>query len=500
MSFGKDPTHLNSMPGYGGSVHQRAANAGRKKQRDYGNKRPYWADTFKPSETAPADIRLIPGDFDTARVDEHNNLITEKTPWFEIVEHYSGTHRRGAICSGGPWFFNKDKRTPCLGCDKREAEARPGKGQRKSMSRSDKFAFITIDKGLFHQVQQVDRENGRARINSKTNEPYLEWVKCTGRGCQGCNVALQHKWGYIQAWLMNKAHFNSLNSLAANIGKCCVTCSGRSTIQAMYWLCGNQQCRQVIFDMATTTATDQQIGEVVSAPYACTHCRVTAYPEEIIHCTNCSPRGQQPLRASIFDVDLQVQVAKTGENDNTVLQVTGMSDPKPLDPHLVDLLQYKPDLKKRFAPPTLEEQAKVWPDAVQSSTPQMGMAQPGSYLPPQMPQQPQQYAQPYGHAPVQQQVPPQMPQHPPVPGQPMPFQQPQYQGMPQAPQYAAPAPQPQYAPPAPMMPQQPAYGHPPAPQYAQPPQPQYQQPVPQQQPFLQPPTFPQGGYYNSNGQ
>jgi hypothetical protein len=473
MSFGKDSGHLAGMPVYGGSYTQRAANAGRKKNRNYGNRRPYWSDGFKPHETLVSSVRLIPGDYEITRVDDRDQLITEKTAWYEFVDHYSGTHRRGGICSGGPFFFNKSKRTTCYGCDKREAEGGRGKNVKKSMSRSDKFVFVVIDMGLFHQVPQVERDTGRVRMNPKNNEPYLEWVKCGQRGCQNCHVALQSRYGYIQPWTMPKQHFNALNSYAPGIGTCCVSCGGRGTIQSIAWLCGNPQCRQAIFDMKTTTATDEQIAQVVNEPYGCRFCQQTCYPEEVIYCTNCSPYQRQPVRATIFDVDLQIKAPKTGENDNTNLQVVGMSDPKPLDPQFQDLLQYKPDLKKKFSPSSLEEQQSLWPDSAQ--TPQLGAlppGQPGGYLQP--PGAPATYAQPYGQAPVQHPVAPQ-------------------------PQYAQPGvpapvvhvyPQPQYQPPAPV------YGQPP--QYQAPVgQGPYPQPAPVQyaQPMqYAPPSAPQPGY------
>lgn len=107
-------------------------------------------------------------------------------------------------------------------------------------------------------------------------------------------------------------------------------------------------------------------------------------------CSGCAVKGTQPVRATIYDVDLQVQAVRTGENDNTILTIVGMTDPKPIDPVFQDLLQYKPDLSKRFAPSTLEEQSRQWgAPAVQN--------QPVGSPPP-----PQSHVQSYGQAPIQQ--------------------------------------------------------------------------------------------------
>lgn len=436
MSFGKDQSHLTSIPVYGGSTTQRAANAGRKKKRSYGSKRPYWADTFRPPETGSASIRIIPGEYKITKVDD-KQLIEEVLPWYEFVEHYSGTHRRGGICSGGPWFFDKSKRTPCHGCDKRESEPR----NKKTMSRSDKFAFTVIDMGLFHQVPQIDRQTHQVRKNQQ-GEPYLEWVKCTGRGCQNCHHAIQNRYGYIQPWTMSKVHFNSLNAYGDGIGHCCVTCRGRNTIHSQAWFCGNQQCQSLIFDMNTTTASDEQIREVVNQPFTCPACHQTNYAVESISCTNCAQYGWTPVRATIFDVDLQVAAPRTGENNSTNLQIVGMSDPKPLDPQFEDLLKFKPNLENRFSPTPLDKQAEMWQ---MTGAGQQAPSQ-GGYGAQQPPPPPASYAQPYGNTAVQHPS-PQQPQY-----QPAATQQPQYQ-QPAAPGY----PQHQVAPQQPQV-QPPGYG------------------------------------------
>lgn len=406
MSFGKDNKYLDTMPVYGGSYTQKAAYAGRKKQRDYGNKRPYWIDGFRPSETQDSNIRLIPGDYEITRADEKNNLYTEKVSHFEYVEHYSGRVKRGGICSGGPLFFRKDLRDTCYGCDQRDGEGRMGKNQRPVMSRSEKFVITVIDMGLFHQVPQIDRQTNQIRFKPDSTEPYTEWAKCTSRGCKNCQMTIQNKYGYIQPWSMPKAHFNTLNSYGPGISSCCVTCGSRGTIRSLAWRCSNAQCQTMIFDMTTTTATDEQISEVVNAPFHCRTCKQVAYPEEVFQCQNCTPYGRQPIRATIFDVDMLVRTLRTGDGDATVLQITGMSNPQPLHSHFAELLQYKPDLSKKFSPTPLDVQERLWdvrPKA-QPATPPPGAPPPQGYAPPTGYAPPQQYTQPYGQAPVQQPV------------------------------------------------------------------------------------------------
>lgn len=361
MSFGKDNAHLANIPRYGGSVAQRAANAGRrKKQPTGGSKRAYWSDNFVPDEFTPSTIRIIPGDYQLQRVSEKGELYTEQAPWWECKEHFHGSLRRGAICSAGPRFMDRKLREVCYGCDI-FWEGKDGGGKRK-ISMSDKFVFAVIDQGLFHKVPQVDHKTGQYQMNEKTGQPYTEWVKCTGTGCLGCPQAQETKEGNIRPWMLNKAHFNALNGYARGIGTCCVTCSGRGTIKTEMWQCSNPACGDLIFDMSSTTATQEQINTVTNDLYRCPSCSHVDYPEEVIACVNCTPAGQTPVRATIFDVDMVVRTQKLGDGENaqTAIIVDATSNPQPLNPKFQELLKYAPKLDQRFAPSSLEFQASIW--------------------------------------------------------------------------------------------------------------------------------------------
>lgn len=499
MSFGKDQTQLQGVAVFGGTTAQRAANAGRRKKRGGGGgNRPYWADTFKPHETRVDVVRLVPGSYMTQRVEE-DVVTTEETAWYEFLEHFNASVNRGAICSGGPHRFNKAMREACHGCATREAESRDN----RTMSSAEKYGFAVVDTGLYHRVPQVDRKTGQIRMNAKENVPYTEWVKCTGRGCQDCPRAVENRYGYIQPWIMAKTHFTALNGYATGIGTCCVTCKQRGCISSIDWRCANPACGAIHIDMANSTMTDEQIAEVTNKPLVCHACQSTTFLQETMWCGYCSPAGAQPVRATIFDVDLHVQAPRTGENNSTVLQVVGMTDPKPIDPQFEEMLKFAPDLSKKFAPATMAEQESLWrispsqpaAPALQAQAPQMGA------------QAPQVHTQQYGGAPVQQAIPPMQPQVPPAqqaagyppPGQqqlPPPGQQPPPGFPPQPQQGMAPAqlPQPGYqqppavafnSMPAPGAPPGPAMSHPPAGQPA--PAPGFQQP-PQQPP--QPAAYP----------
>lgn len=363
MAFGKDDRHLSSIPTYGGSMLQKAANATRRRQSagNRGGGRPYWSDNFKPSERRPDIIRIIPLECKTQRA-EDDQLVEEVTPWVEYVEHYHGGLSRSTICSGGPFRNNKKLRDPCYGCDiywddyqtrKDSGSLKTNKGK---ISYAPKYAFAVIDMGTFHKVAQTDA-HGNVKMSPK-GEPYTEWEKCVGQGCQGCRTAIETKKGHAQPWAMAKAHFNQLNGTAEYIGGCCVTCGGREVVSTVMWQCSNPQCGDLIVDMSTSTLTLDQIQELVYKPYTCRECQTTNYPEEVIQCVNCTPTGREPRRASIFDVNMQVKLQKTGNNDTTTLQVLSFSDPCGVEAEFEHLLTALPDLEKRFAPTPLNIQAE----------------------------------------------------------------------------------------------------------------------------------------------
>ena len=391
MSYGKQPVPETVTP-HGGTVAQRAANATRRRAgTGGGSRRPYWVDTCKLSEVVPINIRLVAVKYITQRVDDSGNLYEEETFWREYREHFHGGFRRGGICSGGPHFFDRNKRTPCHGCDIFWSTPR---GQKRVISLSDKYAFDVVVMENFHKVPDVDSNTGQFRMNPQTNEPYTSWERCIGQGCQHCSTALETVQGRAQPWILSKAHFNQLNAYSNRLG--CTTCGGRldqnnmPVITTAMWQCGNSECRQLIFDMNNTTIPLEQISEVVNKPYICPICKMTCYPEEVIQCVNCTPVGNTPAKASIFDVDLQVIAQRTGDGDQTSLIVLNSSDPRPLHEFYQGLLQKMPDLNKLFAPTPLDIQAQFW-QRTAAPPPQPPVQQ---YAQPQAPQQvaPQQAA------------------------------------------------------------------------------------------------------------
>lgn len=404
MAYGKGAVPESVMRNrFGGSFSQRAANATMRQPGGKGG-RAYWADVYKPHKIVPSNVRLVPVECTNLRLDNDKNEFTTKDPWKEFYEHFHGHYRTSGICSSGaaPFVKGPHKR-PCYGCD--EYWSKPKK--QKTISLTPKYAFAALVMEWFHKVPQLD-EYGMPRVGSQ-GQPYTRWERCLGQGCPHCRNSLENVYGRVQPWPMSTGHFETLNEHAERAG--CLTCGGsraadgRPIISTAAWKCGNPNCQQPIFDMYNLTVTIEEMKKVVSQPYRCPYCQQVTFPEEVPYCANCSPAGQMPVRATIFDVDILVRAPETGEGSKTRLDIVASSDPRPINPQFAELLEkYTPDLDKIFVPTPLEEQAKLW-----------------RYNAPQMPQQSvQTYVQPWGGQPSPAAAPQPMPYNPGVPaGQPM---------------------------------------------------------------------------------
>ncbi len=233
------------------------------------------------------------------------------------------------------------------------------------MSRREFYDFNVWNYAKFHEVEQIDRETGKVKISETTQKPFTNWVQCGGRKCDACVSGRPTKLGHMQHYPMGFGHFSTLEDYSEIIGKSCTTCCGRDTVSSMAWLCGG--CQDAVIDMSTTTLDDKEILKITREPAVCPSCKHKGYLQEVIECSNCTPQGKLPSRASIFDVDINVKRVSgpDGSNQNT-LMITGYSAPYPIDPKL----EAKPlDLDKTYAPTPMETQCEKFkipmPAAVQ---------------------------------------------------------------------------------------------------------------------------------------
>jgi DNA-directed RNA polymerase subunit RPC12/RpoP len=443
MAFGKNP---DSKPGLGGNFIQRAAYSGRRPERrgGSGGGRAYWAENFQPTQYADT-IRAVAAEYPVDEVDPITGDVNQSLlPWYPIREHYHGGLQRGALCSAGPLYMSKEKRELCHGCDIHwedyaiRQQIKTQTGQRvdspKRMSMQDKYVFCIVDQGMYFEIEQRDA-GGNVRTNQQ-GQPFLEWKKLLyANDPQAAGRKI--KQGATLPWAMNRPQFDMIQLYnESNISKSCAGCatfgsSMQPAINVVRYLCSN--CRQVVIDLQSTQLSPLQVDELMKAPYACQHCGVRAFMNEELSCITCVQQGTEPRRASIFDVDLQIQMQKDPSNPTKQqLVILGYSAPRPIAPQFQPLLVAL-DLPKKFAPTSVAEQRKLWklpePGAPQAQ-PQMPPthAQAGPHHMPygQQGQPPQQGGYPQGYVAPQQQGYPQ-PQQPYSPQQPQPaYGQPGY--------------------------------------------------------------------------
>jgi DNA-directed RNA polymerase subunit RPC12/RpoP len=390
MAFGKDP----KLAALGGSFRQSTntftQNRGGGKSTK-GNV-PYFVDMYQPSQLTIDTVRLVPGAYLQEQIvgeGDEAQVAQVTMPFIKFTEHFYDTKHKGSICSAGAFANVKAKRGPCRGCDIfwETAAKNPTTNRFESnvISRQNKFAFSLLDYGPYHKLEQYDKEKGTVRTNSK-GEPYYNWVKCQGQGCDACHAGKEVKSGDMRHWPMSYTQFQQLRAAELLIGAACARCAtvevnNMAAIQSVAWSC--PECGSRAIDMATTQLKLNEMLKVTDNPYTCGDCKAEVLLTEEYRCLECSKRGQQGLRAGLFDVDLRVQATPIEGKKGKDLQIRGWSPPRAVDPNYIEIV--KPvDLVARYAPDSMEVQVSKFGAAVQRAPVTSG-------VPPQ-----QQHAQPYG--------------------------------------------------------------------------------------------------------
>jgi hypothetical protein len=362
MAFNKNQQLLNRVAPYGSPNLQQRARLATQRPKRRGAKL-IWSNQFQPSLYIPDIVRVVPGNFLHQFADEEGeNIIELELPWQQYVEHYHGVLKKSAFCSAGPFRWIKGKSDPCHGCDifweDWNIRQETGDDKPKRMSIRDMFAYTVVDLGQFHKVEDTD-DQGNIKVNPRTKKPYFRWVKCTAPNCEPCVLGKEMKVGHTQPWPMGKRHFDALNAHADVIGLGCMTCGSRQSINSLMWVCGNPECGDLIIDMSTTTYAPDQLHELTTNLYVCRTCREKTFPIEVYECASCTPAGQEPRRATIFDVDIQVRRKQSEDDTGTQLIITGTSDPKPIDDAYKELAKSL-KLNEMYGPTALNLQSKLF--------------------------------------------------------------------------------------------------------------------------------------------
>jgi hypothetical protein len=391
MPFGKDPTLLSETASFRQLTGTLNAKTYKKKTRTGA---PYYVDNYTPPAGAIDLVRLLKGNFVQTKLvprnppgpDPDNNPddawkpVTLKTPSIVFAEHFDGHSDRSCICSAGPWVNQRDRRQPCRGCDIRDATMvkKPnGFWESTRMSRQDKNVVCVFDYSKYHEVEQRDFKTGEIRLNQQTKEPYMHWVKCTGRLCEYCRGGKhKEKIGHSTHWPMSKQHFNTLMSTSDHIGKSCRNCGTADSIETLGWTCGG--CGDCVVDMSTTELSDEQLREKTSLVYRCPHCNKFDFLVEVFECKTCADMGKQGAHVSIFDVDMKVTLIPNPnpEAKSKVLQVLGWSVPYPLAPKYAEEAGNVVDLVARYAPTPLSVQIERFGEVPVKREPQTDQSAP----------------------------------------------------------------------------------------------------------------------------
>lgn len=360
MAFGKDTGNLKNVSAYGAKTLRQVANKQQAAQQasrpPKGGQGAFWRGAFKPPFHKETRGRLIAGSYDIATATSNGTIeVVEGLPYFTYTEHFDGRNKRGSICSAGPFMNFKDKRDPCYGCDmfydSMEVDPQTGKRRPGRVSKRDLYSFTWMHYGTFFKVDRVDK-NGQLVLNQNTGKPYYDWVEGSPKNPKFAGKESME--GQLMHWPMGYTHFKTLLEYDRKIGKSCAACGTKDSIESVAWVCG--KCGEAVIEMDSTTLEPQEVQQLTEQPTRCPSCGHEDYLEEVIECAGCS----NPVRATLFDVDLDVQRLQASDGGNqTSLMISGWSAPRPI-PEKYKEKAKSLDLDKIYAPTPLEEQERIF--------------------------------------------------------------------------------------------------------------------------------------------
>ena len=465
MSFGKDPRDAAGIAPFGsGTMSQRDKvrknqAAQNRASRSSGNSA-YWQDQFKLPTDHPRLGRFVLGEYTQPDISDDGSVQMSTVEYVVFREHYNAANKRGAICSAGPYYDAKNKAEPCIGCQvfwedvrtRREKKNRGDQSRGPSrMSSRPMYAINWSDSGLWLKLPRIGA-NGAPVLKQGTQDPYLDWepVQSADAANDPRRGQYENMVGRLIAWPMSVTHKDTLfDYVDQTVANDCATCGTRGSIRCVSKVCSNPKCQHQVYDPQNSTLTPQQCEDLESKLYTCPACAQIGLIKELVACPVCQQHNLQPRRATLFDVWFSLKAVKSGDGQQTNLQILDRSNPCPFPgmPGPLNLLE-------KYTPTSIEKQAELWGIPLITGDGQ-------SAIPPLT-------------APVQQQAP-------------APYWQPQSHPQCYEPTRAQPAGGYMQAPQT----QQVAAGYMPPPTYMQPPGYQQMQPSPTQQPA---PYYPPQGY------
>jgi len=319
----------------------------------YGNR-------FSPSEDYQDEVLLIPAAYETPIVNESGEVENVPTEYFFYRQHYDSRRRKYTHCSGGPYYRNRDRAKPCLGCfinreltvwgDDNKIE----KDSHVSYARAMR-AYTLIHFHRYHWTEQMRGQE--AVLNPTTGKPYMEWVRClapSSNRCWMCEQEVKSTEARRMHWSLGPTHHDSLEHHNMRISKNCVNCGSTKSVEWEAWVCPH--CEYPHVERDTTRMGAKEIEELIIKPITCPNCGQRDFPREEYYCEGC---GKQARRMSVFDLRLLVQKETTISSDGKSTKIhfeSGALEPDPADKYKG---MYEPmDLADIFKEDTLQDQSR----------------------------------------------------------------------------------------------------------------------------------------------
>jgi hypothetical protein len=334
----------------------------------------YWQDQFKVPTDHHRTGRFIPGEYTQPDICDDGSVQMVTLEYVMFREHYYAANKRGAICSAGPYYDAKNKAEPCIGCqvfweDVRARREKKNRGDQSRgpnrMSSRPMYAFNWYDTGLWLKLPRIGA-NGAPVLKQGTQDPFLDWEPV--QSFDAANDPRRNQYessvGRLVAWPMSVTHKDTLvQYMDQTIMHDCATCGTKGSIRCVSKVCSNPQCQHQVYDPQNSTLTPQQREELESKPYTCPVCAHKGLIQELVACPVCAQYSTpdkvlQPRRATLFDVYFQLWAVKSGDGQQTNLQILDRSNPCPFQgpgpmPAPLDLLA-------KYTPTSLEKQAELW--------------------------------------------------------------------------------------------------------------------------------------------
>lgn len=327
-------------------------------------------DQYRPTTVGQDKIRVIAGDFvnqrgfvETVGGRKVGQIITENFQWYTYAEHFNARNNKSSVCSAGPLWMLKDEKCDCIGCDQYwsgKTRGPDGKPKTGFMSRRELNALTVLHYAKYYKVEQIDNSTGRPKFNPRTNEPYYQWVTANHNNKDLIKLAKEERDGARLHWSLGTTHFNTLVEYAKVVANDCISCGNQASIEAEAYICAH--CGDVVIEKATTQLSEDDILRTIARPVRCPDplCEGNKEPsmlQEVMRCTCC----ENPVRASVFDVDLQVKLAKSSDPNSktTTLMIVGRGRPSPVDPKYQSFTEPL-DLPKIFSPTPLDIQRTLF--------------------------------------------------------------------------------------------------------------------------------------------